>query len=156
MLHFSSTTTQNSTTGRRHSWTLRDVTALVPTSLRSRSRSPSAPPPYLAPSALRPAPSTVKSALKRPTSPVFHSSSSSPTPAPLQVHLDEWDAPQPESHSGSGSDSGDEPQSAAPIALKVRFDVPGEAASPPIGRWDDGVAWSDFMARFLRSCLMHG
>ncbi|KAJ7155657.1 hypothetical protein C8R46DRAFT_1226732 [Mycena filopes] len=159
MLHLSSTTTaHNSTTGRRLSWTLLDVAALVPSSLRSRSRSPSVPAPYPAPNALRPAPSTLKPALKRSTSPMSDSSSQSPTPASMHVDLSEWDAPEPESHSDSELDSDDEPQPAAPILRKVRFDVPEEAASPPAGRWDDGVAWSDFMVCFLspRSCLMYG
>ncbi|KAJ7173148.1 hypothetical protein C8R46DRAFT_1031524 [Mycena filopes] len=146
MLHLSSTTTaHNSTTGRRLSWTLLDVAALVPTSLRSRPRSPSAPPPYLAPIAHRPAPSTLKPALKRPASPLYDSSSPSPVPAPIHVDLSQWDATEPEPHSDFELDSDDEPQSPAPIPRKVRFDVPEEAASPPLGRWDDGVAWSDFM-----------
>ncbi|KAJ7155661.1 hypothetical protein C8R46DRAFT_1226735 [Mycena filopes] len=145
MLHLSSATTaQNATTGRRLSWTLLDVAAFVPSSLRSRSRSASAPPSYLAPSALRPAPSTLKPALKRPTSPLFDSSSHS-TPIQLLSAAHEWDAPESESHSDFELDSGNELQSPAPIPRKVRFDVPEEAAPPPVGRWDDGVAWSDFM-----------
>ncbi|KAJ7155673.1 hypothetical protein C8R46DRAFT_1196452, partial [Mycena filopes] len=139
MLHLSSTTTaHNSTTGRRLSWTLLDVAALSASLAFCASA-------YLAPIAHRPAPSTLKPALKRPASPLYDSSSPSPVPAPIHVDLSQWDATEPEPHSDFELDSDDEPQSPAPIPRKVRFDVPEEAASPPLGRWDDGVAWSDFM-----------